>query len=248
MGRRPILLDAWVVSRLRGEPWVALPLWGLAVALLAVPQIGLLLVAPALAAFFAVVALGGPRTERRAIEVTPEGVRVGERFLPRASLRRVDEVRWSVTDTWRCARELVVSELGARELERALRPESRLGALSFSIGAFPLYESKLLFVCAPLAAAFAASMGELPGALAWLLAMPALGLLPWPGSIELSEDGVLLRWLFVQRFIPTRELRRARSEGDVALLDLVDGSTIAVPTLFNRRVAKEVAARIRVKR
>jgi hypothetical protein len=247
--RRPLILDAWVVSRLRhGESWVALPLWLLAIVLLAVPKLGFLLVVPVLFAFFALVSLGGTRTERRDIEVTPEGVRIGRSFVPRTVIRRGERTspqRYSVEDGWRRVREIVVLESAADELERLLHFDSRVPVTSFTVGAFPLYDYKLLLFSVAIASGFSALMGELPASLAELIAIPTVVLFSIPGRVEFGPDGADLRWLFTRRFVPIRNCADVRLEGDVVFVDLKDGSSVALPTIFNRRVAREIAARFK---
>lgn len=237
------LLDACIVYRLRhGESWLALPLWTLAILLLAVPGLGLVLVVPTLALFFAVVTLSGTRTERRDIELTREGVRIGRVFVPRTSIKPTESPqRFIIEDPWRRISEIVVYGSAAEEMRRL---ERRACLRRYTIGAYPLYESKLLLVSVAIACMFSACMGEFPFILACGVAVPVFGLLCIPGRIDVGPDGLELGWLFIRKFAPARTWRSVRLEGDVVYLDLADGSTLSIPTRFNLRVAREIASRL----
>jgi len=245
MALRPLRLDAWVVSRLRyGESWVALPLWVLAVLLLAVPKLGLILVVPALFIFFAVVAVGGTRTEKREIEVTREGLRVGNTFVPRTAIRRdkrTSPQRYAIDDAWRRVREIVVLEANAEEIERVLRLDSRMRMRRFTVGAFPLHDFRVLFVSIAIAMMSSAWMGEIPAMLAWFVSVPLVTVFLVPGSIDFGPDGIEARWLFLRRYVPAKQIVSVDLDGDVVHVELRDGAMFSLPTRFNRRVAKEIA-------
>lgn len=180
------------------------------------------------------------RRERTRIEADRESMKLGDETIARSAItgfhRLADPTRIVVTAGMHI-REIMLSDEDADAFARALELDPEHKATTIPIGPFPIQRALGPLIFAGLMGLMAMRFLHrfdrywIPAFVLCVLPM-VLGAIP--GSAEIGSDGILLRWLFVRRFIRARDIEKAEA-GETpasAIVTLKNGTTVKIPVVL----------------